>query len=186
MIMRAVALPIILINLLIGLGSAQAKDNSKVQVLTNKIEPGRFIIYLLPNLKHGDRLFVYMKGMSGNLDPFLGLIDASVDLVTLEKEYRDAIQRATSAGQDPLAAIQEIRDKYLLIWDDDSGGGYASAFEFRIPQNGDYRLVAAGALSVAIGRATFGDYQLLIGLDAPNVLTGKAETKGENIAILEK
>ena len=186
MIMRAVALPIILINLLIGLGSAQAKDNSKVQVLTNKIEPGRFIIYLLPNLKHGDRLFVYMKGMSGNLDPFLGLIDASVDLVTLEKEYRSAIERATSAGKDPLAAIQEIRNKYFLIWDDDSGGGYAAAFEFKIPKDGDYRLMAGGALSIAIGRATFGDYQLLIGLDAPNVLTGNAEPTGETIAILDK
>src|SRR3989304_3566567 len=186
MIMRAVALPIILINLLIGLGSAQAKDNSKVQLLTSKIEPGRFIIYLLPNLKHGDRLFVYMKGMSGNLDPFLGLIDASVDLVTLEKEYRSAIERATSAGKDPLAAMQEIRNKYFLIWDDDSGGGYAAAFEFKIPKDGDYRLMAGGALSIAIGRATFGDYQLLIGLDSPNVLTGNAEPTGGTTSILDK
>jgi len=121
--MQAVTLPVILLSLMIGLVAAQAKDNSKVQVLTGKIEPGRFIIYLLPNLKHGDRLFVYMKGTSGNLDPGIGLIDASLDLVTLEKEYRSAIERATSAGQDPLAAIKEIRDEYFLIWDDDSGGG---------------------------------------------------------------
>jgi len=186
MIMRTITFLVILINLLIGLGSTQAKGNTKVQVLTGKIEPGRFIIYLLPNLKHGDRLFVYMKGTSGNLDPGIGLIDASLDLVTLEKEYRSAIERATSAGQDPLAAIQEIRNKYFLIWDDDSGGGYAAAFEFKIPNEGDYRLVAGGALSAAIGRMTFGDYQLLIGLDAPNVLTGKAEPTGETIAILDK
>src|SRR3990170_7096671 len=186
MIMRVVALPVILLSLMINMAASWAEEEGKVQVLTGRIEPGSFITYLLPHLKHGDRLFVYMRGTSGNLDPGIGLIDASLDVVALEKEYRDAIQRATSAGQDPLAAIQEIRDKYLLIWDDDSGGGYASAFEFRIPKNGDYRLVAAGALSVAIGRATFGDYQLLIGLDAPNVLTGKAEPTGETIAILDK
>lgn len=186
MIMRATALPVILLSLIINLAASWAEEEGKVQVLTGKIEPGRFIIYLLPNLKHGDRLFVCMKGTSGNLDPGIGLIDASVDLVTLEKEYRDAIQRATSAGQDPLAAIQEIRNKYFLIWDDDSGGGYAAAFEFKIPKDGDYRLVAAGALSAAIGRATFGDFKLLIGLDAPNVLIGKAEATGETIAFLDK
>ena len=86
MIMRTITFLVILINLLIGLGSTQAKGNTKVQVLTGKIEPGRFIIYLLPNLKQRDRLFVYMKGTSGNLDPGIGLINASLDLVTLEKE----------------------------------------------------------------------------------------------------
>ncbi len=184
--MRAVALTVILLSLMINIAASWAEEESKVQVLTGKIEPGRFIIYLLPNLKQGDRLFVYMKAISGNLDPAIGLIDASVDLVAFGKEFRSAIERATSAGQDPLAAIKEIRDKYFLNWDDDSGGGYAAAFEFRVPKDGDYRLLAAGALSVAIGRATFGDYQLLIGLDAPNVLTGKAEPTGETIAILDK
>jgi len=184
--MRSITFLVILINLLIGFGSAQAKGNGKVQVLTGKIDPGRFIIYLLPNLKQGERLFVYMKAISGNLDPGIGLIDASLDLVALEKEYRDAIQRATSAGQDPLAAIQEIRHKYFLIWDDDSGGGYAAAFEFRVPKDGDYRLLAGGALSAAIGRETFGDYELLVGLNAPSVLTGKTEPTGETIAILDK
>src|SRR3990172_11795320 len=110
MIMRVVALPVILLSLMINIAASWAEGEGKVQVLTGKIEPGRFIIYLLPNLKQRDRLFVYMKGTSGNLDPGIGLINASLDLVTLEKEYRSAIERATSAGQDPLAAIQEIRN----------------------------------------------------------------------------
>src|SRR3972149_10850894 len=93
MIMRSITFLVILINLLIGLGSAQAKGNGKVQVLTGKIEPGRFIIYLLPNLKQGDRLFVYMKGTSGNLDPGIGLMDASLDLVSFLKKFGRSVKK---------------------------------------------------------------------------------------------
>jgi hypothetical protein len=69
-----------------------------------------------------------------------------------------------------------------LIWDDDSGGGLAAAFQFRVPRDGDYRLAVTGSLSYQ-AKDTFGRYRLLLGLDAPEVLTGEAEPTGDVIAV---
>ena len=51
--------------------------------------------------------------------------------------------------------------------------GYAAALEYVVPTPGDYVLVAGGSLS-ALGRATSGDYELLIGLNAPDTQDGAA------------
>ena len=68
--------------------------------------------------------------------------------------------------------------------DDDSGPGLTAAFSYEIPEDGNYGLIVAGALS-SLGGGTFGDYRLLIGVDAPQVLEGTGEPTGDVIAILD-
>lgn len=159
-----------------------AQEGGHVQELTGRIEPGTLRFYLLPDLKQGHTLYVHVSGTSGNLDPLVGLVDATYDVATLRHEYNTQLERIVSEGLDPILAAEAIRDRLLLIWDDDSGGGLTAAFEFPVPRDGDYRLLVGGSLSY-LGDQTFGGYRLLLGLDAPQVLTGGAEPTGEAIAV---
>lgn len=74
-----------------------------------------------------------------------------------------------------------MRDQYFLAFDDDSGAGYAAALAFDVPAAGDYALIAASSLS-ALGRATFGDYELSLALDSPASQDGAAEPEDAPIA----
>ena len=182
---RWVAVLVILgLSLATGLGPILAQEDGAVQVLTGRIEPGEIILYLLPGLQQGQRLYVYAKGTSGNLDPAVEVVDAGVDPEALESEFEAALDEAVTAGADPLEALEEVRDQFMLASDDDSGGGLTAALEFEVPADGDYRLLVTGAVSV-LGRQTFGDYRLSIGLDAARVLKGDAEPTGDTVAVLD-
>ena len=182
---RWVAVLVILgLSLATGLGPILAQEDGAVQVLTGRIEPGEIILYLLPGLQQGQRLYVYAKGTSGNLDPAVGVVDAGVDPEALELEFEAALDEIVTAGADPLEALEEVRDQFMLASDDDSGGGLTAALEFEVPADGDYRLLVTGAVSV-LGRQTFGDYRLSIGLDAARVLKGDAEPTGDTVAVLD-
>ena len=74
-----------------------------------------------------------------------------------------------------------MREEYFLAWDDDSSGGLAAALDFTVPADGDYRLLIGGALS-SLGRGTAGDFNLSVGVNAPAVLTGKAQPTGATVA----
>jgi hypothetical protein len=162
--------------------SAQDQEAGQVQELTGKIEQGKLRFYLLPDLKQGQTLYVHVSGTSGNLDPLVGLVDTTYDVATLRKDYNAELERIVSQGLDPILAAEEIRDQLLLVWDDDSGGGLTAAFEFPVPQDGEYRLLVGGSLSYQ-GDQTFGGYRVLLGLDAPQVLTGEAEPTQAVIAV---
>jgi hypothetical protein len=176
-----------LIVLLIPLATwapAAAQEGGQVQELTGKIEQGKLRFYLLPELKQGQTLYVHATGTSGNLDSLVGLVDTTYDIAALREEYDAELERIVSEGLDPILAAEAILDRLLLIWDDDSGDGLRAAFEFSVPHDGDYRLLVGGSLSYQ-GDETFGGYRLLLGLDAPQVLTGEAEPTGEVIAITD-
>jgi hypothetical protein len=178
-------IPILLtlgLGLLAGVAPATAQGDRAIQILTGRIEPGEVILYLLPDLRQGQRLYIRMENASGNLDPALGIIDAGTDPAALEAAFEVALDQAAAEGADLFETIEGARDEYLLAWDDDSGGGLTPALDFEVPADGDYRLLATGALSIRGGQ-TFGDYRLLIGLDAPQVLEGNAEPTGETIAV---
>jgi hypothetical protein len=185
---RAWSTALVLLILVSGLfGSLQAvraQGAGQVQTVTGTIRPGEFFWYLIPDLQNDQTLYVHIQGISGNLDPIIGLVDGDSDTEALEVSYTTAIQRALVEGSDPLLAAEAAADDLFLVWDDDGGEGLAAAFSFPVPADGDYRLIVTNALS-ALGQATFGDYQLLIGLDAPQVLSGEAEPTGEAIAILD-
>jgi hypothetical protein len=171
---------ILLIVLLGGIGSTQAKETGKVQEITGRVEPKeRLFYYTLPNLRQGQTLYVFMEGTSQSLDPFVALLKPGTGVTTLRQDYLAEEKRLVDAGRDPLVVRPEVLKKFTLIWDDDSGPGYDAAFAYHIPHNGDYQLVATSTLA----RRTFGNYRLLIGLNAPEVLTGRAKPTGAIIAV---
>jgi hypothetical protein len=143
-----------------------------VQELTGRLEQdGDAIWYLLPELTQGQTLYVYAEGTSGNLDPFVALADTSVAAGSLVGKFDAEVEQAIAAGRDTVSVVPEYADQYFLAWDDDSGGGFAAAFEYEIPADGDYQIEIASAPL----NPTFGQYRLLIGLNQPEVLTGTAE-----------
>ncbi len=173
------------VGLVVAPGPVAAQEGGPVQELTGWIESGEVILYLLPDLQEGERLYVYAQATSGNLDPIVAVMALDVDPEVLELAFEAAVDRAVADGTDPLEAAERVRDEFALAWDDDGGGGLTAALEFEIPSEGDYRLLVGGALSM-LGVQTFGDYRLLLGLDAPQVLKGDAEPTGDTLAVIDK
>jgi len=164
----------------IGFGAAQAQEGGQVQELLGRIDlaqPNK--VYLLSDLKQGQTLYVHMQGTSGNLDPLVGVLDSDANVDALGIAFRTAVEQAVVEGEDPLAVIPQFADERFLAWDDDGGQGYSAAMEFPIPADGDYLLLAGDAPFPG----TFGQFRLLIGLDAPQVLTGEATPTGEVLAV---
>ncbi len=85
---------------------------------------------------------------------------------------------AVSAELDPYVYIGDIDFDEVYIEDDDGGGDLNSAVEFPIPADGDYSILVSHI------EGTIGDYRVLIGLDAPDVLNGTAQPTGDEIAVL--
>ena len=161
---------------------AQAQDDPAVQSLSGSVdEPGSGTLYALPDLEAGQLLSVRVERIAGNLDPFVALSDVAYDAGTLRDEFWAEVGRVIAAGQDPVRALPEIYDDAFVAWDDDGGAGYNAAFEFEVPVGGDYQLVITNSPLAD----TFGDYRLLIGLDAPELLTSQVQPTGDEIAILD-
>ena len=161
--------------------SAAQDQPARVQRITGRLRAGDTHAYLLKDLQAGDRLTVSMRSTAGDLDPAIGILDTTIPLQETMTRYRADIQRLLAGNESVALALDEVRNRTFLAWDDDSGDGYAAALDYVVPTSGDYMLGAAGSLS-ALGRATSGDYELVIGLNAPDALGGKAEPAGAPIA----
>ena len=159
---------LLLILLLVGYQETAVaqEEPARIQVETGVISPGQFYWYNLPDLKSGQTLAIHLQGTSGNLDPIMGLVEGAADTKAVERNYKAVIQQAVVDGRDPLIAANEAADRFFLIWDDDSGEGLSAAFTYEIPADGDYHLILSNAFTV-LGQATFGDYELVMGLDVP-------------------
>jgi len=96
------------------------------------------------------------------------------------------VQQLVLSSEQPLVELPALNDSTFLAWDDDSGPGHSAALDFVVPEDGDYYLGVAGALSSA-GVVTSGDYRLLLGFDNPAVLdaTG-AIPNGAQIAVQDE
>ena len=162
-------------------GTAAAQDDAAVQELAGRIEPGQAIVYDL-DLQAGRTLYAYAEGTSGDLDPFLAVASPDLNASRVHTGFATDVNRSLAAGQDPLLVIPEIAGRYFLAWNDDTNGTYDSALQYRVPADGDYLLIAIG--SPAKREQTFGDYRLLVGIDAPQVLTGRAGPTGAAVAVL--
>jgi len=173
---------VILLSLISHSGPIHAQQGGQVQLLTGRAEPGAGSFYLLPNLKRGQTLYVYAQGTSGSLDPLLLLSDKTLDRFKVGEEFRAEVERAIAAGRDPLEVVPEFADRFFTAWDDDSGLGYAAALEYPIPADGDYKLAVVSTPA----KDTSGQFRLLVGLDAPDVLSGNAEVTGDTIAVLDE
>lgn len=154
------------------------EPSGAVQRITGRLEPGESHAYLVRGLRSGDRLTISMRATSGDLDPITGVMDTGRPLVEVDAAYR-ADSRRLAAESDNIALDLEIlRRRYFLAWDDDGGEGYSAALEYTIPADGDYRVIAGTSLST-LGRGTFGDYELVIGLNAPGTTTPVGEPFAE-------
>lgn len=188
----AVALGLLFFVLLACALPAQAQENAAVpavQQISGRIQPGSGMqVYRIAGLAPGDTLDVYMQTASGNLDPFVALLEGSADLQALQVQYQADLQKLLAAGGDIAPGLEALRQRYFLAWNDDGGHGYAAALEYPVTAPGDYLLLAGGSLS-ALGRATSGAYTLTVGINAPQVLTGAAPatgTQNATIAVLDR
>ena len=146
-------------------GSIFGSDNSKS--------------YTLVNLLQDDKLYVHVQGTSGNLDPFVALLSSDQLTGVKTGEFDEEVEQAIKSNRDPLLVVTEFSNNNFLAWDDDSGEGFSSALEFTIPEDGIYHLVI---ISSPFSNS-FGDYQLMVGLNAPQVLHGSAIIKGDPFVI---
>ena len=174
---------VVALSLVVGAVLVQAQGAAQVQELTGEVGRDGGAFYLLPDLQQGQTLYVYMQGLTGNLDPFVGLSDTRYQADTLEEAFYAKVDQVIAEGRDPLEALPELYDKAMVAWDDDSGEGYDAAFEFVVPSDGDYQLLAIG--TPAIKETLSGSYRLLVGIDAPEVLTGNAQPTGAEIAFVD-
>jgi hypothetical protein len=163
----------LLCMVLLGRAAAGAAQDppARVQRITSRLQAGDTHAYLLSDLQAGDRLTVSMRLTSGNLDPAIGILDTSAPLLEVMIRYQAEVQRLVAENENVAQGLEELRKRTFLAWDDDGGKGYAAALEYVVPAPGDYVLIAASSLS-AFGRATSGDYELLLGLNAPAAQAG--------------
>jgi hypothetical protein len=181
--MRLARLVLLSLILLLQVAPALAAESGSVQEVTGALGPGEVAVYDL-TLVAGQTLYAYAEGVSGNLDPRIGVTTPDTDVAIVRAEMHAAVVDALAANQDPLEATRKVLDELLLAWNDDGGGGQAAALEFRAPADGDYRLIVAGGI-LSAGQITTGDYRLLVGIDAPEVLTGEAIPSGEPFVTLD-
>ncbi len=160
---------------------AYAQKTGDVDEVTGYTEARAGLFYLLPNLKKGQTVYFYANSISGNLDPLIALGEADLDNIVLRDKFYGDVQKAIDEGRDPLLVVPEFAEQIFLAWDDDGGTGHDAALEFEIPADGDYRLLVTSSP----GTQSFGDFRLLVGIDAPQVLTGQAEPTGAKIAELD-
>jgi hypothetical protein len=99
----------------------------------------------------------------------------------VREEFAAQVALAIAEGRDPLEVVPEFADNLFVTWDDDGGEGYAAAFVYEVPTAGDYFLWIISTPA----RPTSGDFRLVIGIDAPDVLSGEAQPTGDTIAILD-
>ncbi len=175
-------LSLLLILLFMPIFAVQAQGDPEVQELFGTLAPGQSDVFLLSDLEEGQILTAFMENRSGNLDPILSILQDDGNLAAKLESFKEDLAELAATSDYPLIELPALRDQYALAWDDDGGPGYSSALQFTVPKNGDYYLLVSSSLSAA-GRSTAGEYRLLLGINAPQVLEGTAESTGALIAV---
>ena len=162
---------------------AQTSDTNqaKVQELAGRVGEDSIAVYRVPNLEAGQQLYVRMENTSGNLDPFIVLFTGDTNPQEINIKITSAIEQVVAEGGDPLETLPEIFDQFSLAWNDDIMTSFTAAFDYTIPEDGDYLLAAISAPFTD----SFGEYKLLIGLNKPEVLEGTARPTGQILAVLD-
>jgi hypothetical protein len=175
----------LVIIVFVPLVGTRAQEPPAVQELYGSLAPGQIDVYRIKGLKQGQTLDAFMESISGNLDPVLAILPADENFSATLDSFKKAVADLVANSTQPLLDLPALRDQYSLAWDDDSGPGYSAALQFTPQKDGDYYLIASSSLSAA-GRSTSGDYRLLLGLDAPQVLEGTAKSTGAVIAVQDQ
>jgi hypothetical protein len=172
---------VLAVGLLVGALPIHAQDGGVIQELTGYLDLGGEAFYRLPSLRAGDTLYVHVSRTSGNLDPWVALADARLEAESLSEALSAQVTQVIAEGQDPLGALPRIYDEFFVAWNDDFGGSYDAGMQFRVPEDGAYQLLVSNAPTAS----TFGGFRLLLGRNAPQVLSGDAEPTGGLIAVLD-
>lgn len=152
----------------------------EVQILKGRVLEEGGVVYLLPDLQPGEIVSVQVNRSSGNLDPFVAIAPPETDRTTLGDEFWTTVETGVRGGGEPVAEITRAADRFFLAWDDDSAEGHAAVLRWVVPRGGDYPLIVTSSPLTD----TFGEYVLLLGINAPGVLNGTAEpTPGAVIAV---
>jgi len=154
----------------------------RVQALDGRISTTGLQIYRVTGLKKGETLYVHAKASSGNLDPVVALLKPDVDLEELAREPLEQLISSLSRDHDPIEVTRRILDRFALAGNDDFEGHFYAAFSFDIPADGDYRL----AIGSSLVRLSIGTYRLLVGVDEPDVLSGRPDSSGPAFVFPEK
>jgi len=177
---------VILTFLSIGTNALFASELGRVQIVKDHLQLGESHYYNIPNLKNGDTLYIYMENLSGNLDPIIGITKNRTDFSSFEDYFTIQIPNELETGIDFSQLFPSFADDYFLIWDDYGGKLSDASLEFQIQDEGNYQLVVAGTYYQLLRDNkyynTFGQYRLTIGVNAPEVQTGKVKTTVNNIA----
>ncbi len=179
---------LVILAALVALVKAQnvlAQESPQVQEITGSLAPGQSDVFRLSGMQKGQTLYAFMESTSGNLDPILSILPVEGTTSATLEDFKKQVAELAATSTQPLLDLPALRDQFALAWDDDSGPGYSAAMQFTAPEAGDYYLLLSSSLSAA-GRSTAGDYRLLLGLDAPQVLDGNAEPSGAVIAVQDQ
>jgi hypothetical protein len=150
----------------------------QVQEIKGRLELQENLLYEMTGLKAGDRFSVFLKGVSDTLDPFAAILKPGVDLQTLQQKYLPELEKKKYFFQGKPEALAAFNHKFFAAWDDNSGKGHAASFTFTAPAPGTYRLLVCSTP----WRLTFGDFRMLLGLNAPEVASGQANATGHLLA----
>ncbi len=172
-----VALVLVLPAVLL-LPRAALGQRPQVQEIKGRLELQENLLYEVPGLRAGDKLSIFLQGTSDTLDPFIAILKPGVDLTTLQRDYLPELEKNRSRYQTKPEDLAALNHRFFSIWDDRSGPGNSARFAFAVPAPGDYRLLVCSTP----WRATFGDYRLVLGLNAPEVLTDQARPTGHQLA----
>lgn len=116
-----------------------------------------------------------VQHIEGTVDSDIGVY---YDLFGLQAGQTVYIYAHGLDGFDTYIALGDIDFLKVLAEDDDGGDDTDSALSYDIPVDGDYSIWIGGY------DKTLGDFVLMIGVDAPEVLTGESEPTGDEIAVL--
>ena len=116
---------VLLVSVMLNQASPSAAQDqpARVQRITGRLQAGETHAYLLNDLRAGDQLTVSMRATSGNLDPAIGIMDTTMSLAEFVTRYRADLQRLLAGNENVALALDELRNRYFLAWDDDSGDG---------------------------------------------------------------
>ena len=87
-----------------------------------------------------------------------------------------------SREHDPIEVTRQILQRYALVGSNDSEGHYYAAYSAEIPEDGEYWL----AIGSSLVRPSAGTYRLVVGVDAPDVLSDNPESSGPTFVFAEK
>ena len=157
-------------------------SEQRIQVIIEHMEALNVHPFLLAGLEPGDRLFVRIDPVSGSLDPVIALVEANVEFSRLEELYKEEVLGKVGADDEYQITFPKFADRHLGAWS--QGGGEQGSLEFDVENDKDYMLLVFGADSWVAGKqiASFGDYRLQIGVNAPRAIEYEVPAVGAVVA----